>query len=256
MNNLILDCNHELKRFEEWNIANRLSLNISKTNAMLFSNRNNTIEDHRIYYGGQNIGFVESVVFLGLRLDGKLKFDAHITHVCSKIAKCVGIMYRIRELVPARILRQLYYALIYPYIIYCNPIWSKTYQIHLKPLEVLQKRAVRIITGSEYLAHTNPLFIQTKILKLSDVSLYCINLHVFKNIDDYNSQSDHGYNTRGVSNLRSEFRRLTSTQRSLGFIGPKCWNDLPIELKMLNKVSTFRFKLKNYLLSKYSMGLE
>ena len=209
-NSLIQDCNSELMKFREWNIANRLSLNVTKTNVMLFSNRIREPVNIMISYGDQNLEIVKSTVFLGLRLDDTLKFDTHITHLCNKIARCLGIMYKIKDLVPSRILTQIYYSLIYPYIIYCNPIWSNTYKIHIKPLELLQKKAVRIVTGSEYLAHTNPLYFRTKILKLPDVSLYCINLHVFKNFDEYNVQGDHGYNTRGVLNLRPVYRRLTS----------------------------------------------
>ena len=42
----------------------------------------------------------------------------------------------------------LYYAFIYPYLIYCNYIQGITYKTTLSKLQILQNKAIRIITGS------------------------------------------------------------------------------------------------------------
>ena len=39
----------------------------------------------------------------------------------------------------------------------------------MKNLEIIQKRAIRLITGSNYIAHTEPLFIQLGLLKVQDI---------------------------------------------------------------------------------------
>ena len=41
--------------------------------------------------------------------------------------------------------------------------------VEVKNLEIIQKRAIRLITGSNYIAHTEPLFIQLGLLKVQDI---------------------------------------------------------------------------------------
>ena len=41
--------------------------------------------------------------------------------------------------------------------------------VEVKNLENIQKRAIRLITGSNYIAHTEPLFIQLGLLKVQDI---------------------------------------------------------------------------------------
>ena len=59
-------------------------------------------------------------------------------------------------------------SIIHPFFLYCLPIFGATYEVHLKPLFMLQKKAIRIINGASYLQHTDPLFYSSKILKIRD----------------------------------------------------------------------------------------
>ena len=251
LSKLVQRSNSELVKFKNWNVANRLSLNVSKTSVMLFSNRTKTFTSEVILYNNQALNITENTVFLGLRIDSQLKFNLHINHVCGKVSKTIGVLYRIRDLVPKNIMIKIYYSLIYPYLMYCCPIWARTYASHLEPLVLLQKRAIRIINGSTYFAHTNPLFLSLNILKLNDVAFYFICVHMYKNLDKYDTLGNHGYNTRNASNLRSNFHRLTSSQRSFDYIGPTYWNKLPVDIRRSNKLSSFKFNLKKYLISRY-----
>ena len=51
------------------------------------------------------------------------------------------------------------------YINYGLSLWG----VEVKNLEIIQKRAIRLITGSNYIAHTEPLFIQLGLLKVQDI---------------------------------------------------------------------------------------
>merc|ERR1712074_204414 len=152
LSKLVQRSNSELIKFKNWNVANRLSLNVSKTSFMLFSNSTKTFTSEVILYNNQALNITENTVFLGLRIDSQLKFNLHINHVCGKFSKTIGVLYRIRDLVPKNITIKIYYSLIYPYLMYCCPIWARTYASHLDPLVLMQKRAIRIINGSTYFA--------------------------------------------------------------------------------------------------------
>ena len=69
---------------------------------------------------------------------------------------------------PLAVLLTLYNTLVLPYFDYCILSWgSKIKESHY--LYLLQKKAVRIITHSNYIAHTEPLCKQYGIIKLTDM---------------------------------------------------------------------------------------
>ena len=152
--------------------------------------------------------------YLGMYIDEKMNFSNHIEYVCSKVSRSIGILYRIRLLVPRRVLVNLYYCLIYPYLTYCNIIWGGTARIHLLKLEILQKKIVRIMTISAYLAHTDPLFNDLNIMKLKDIHNYILCQLMYKrNIMGSLLVENHCHDTRRGSDVRPVFRRLNSTQQ-------------------------------------------
>ena len=79
------------------------------------------------------------------------------------------MLSKIRNYVIPKVLTQLYYSLIYPYLTYGIVISGNTYKSTLYPIVTLQKRAVRIITFSNFDEHSSPLFYRLKILKFVDL---------------------------------------------------------------------------------------
>src|SRR6218665_3839237 len=99
---------------------------------------------------GIKITQVGSVKFLGVMVDEHLNWKTHINNIRKKIAKNIGILSKVAYLLPANVLKSLYYTLIYSYLAYCNVCWASTYPTSLDGLLKLQKRAVRVITKSSY----------------------------------------------------------------------------------------------------------
>ena len=73
----------------------------------------------------------------------------------------------------------LYYTLIYPYLSYCNIVWSSTYNTHLKRIFILQKSAIHALSKSKYHAHTAPLFVKPKILNIYGVFMFHVAKFIF-----------------------------------------------------------------------------
>ena len=115
---------------------------------MLFSNRKRSADaDLGLFFDGRMVNFQDAGKFLGVHVDSGLIFDVHIPEISRKVSKSVGSLYRISHCVPENMLVNLYYSLVYPYLLYCNIIWGGTYAAHLNTLQLLQKKVVRIITG-------------------------------------------------------------------------------------------------------------
>ena len=81
------------------------------------------------------------------------------------MSKVIGILYRLKNTFLSEVLKTLYKSLVLSYINYGLLLWG----VEVKNLEVIQKRAIRLITGSNYIAHTEPLFIQLGLLKVQDI---------------------------------------------------------------------------------------
>ena len=108
------------------------------------------------------------IKYLGIFIGTHLNWKFQILHISKKIKRCVGILSKLRHYVNIATLILLYYSLIYSFLNYCTITWGNTYLITLQLFTLLQKRAVRIITFSDFKAHITPLFYyHLKLLKLS-----------------------------------------------------------------------------------------
>ena len=117
---------------------------------------------------------------------------------------------------------------------------------------MLQKRAVRILAGAGFLAHTEPIFRKLGLLKLEDIFKHQALTFVYKNSNLFSNFSYHGYNTRNVANFHSDFRRTVLTSRSVLCFAPSLWNNLPDSLKSSNTLPKFKFNLKIFLVAQYA----
>ena len=93
-----------------------------------------------------------------LIIDEKLTWKDHISLVRSKIAKTVGILYRVRHLLNRSALFILYCSLFLPYLTYCAEIWGNTYKSNIQCIFLLQKKIVRIVYGANCKDHTDVIF--------------------------------------------------------------------------------------------------
>ena len=66
-------------------------------------------------------------------------------------------------------MRTIYNALVQPHLNYGVLLWG----MNTKRILKLQKWAVRAITSSKYNAHSDPLFIKLKLLKINDIYKLC-----------------------------------------------------------------------------------
>ena len=87
----------ELDKLNIWFAVNKLSLNVSKTNFMIFSNYS-IRENINIRINNWVIDRVHVTKFLGVLIDGKLNWKKHITLICSKLSKSIGVIHKVSRL--------------------------------------------------------------------------------------------------------------------------------------------------------------
>ena len=105
---------------------NKLSVNIGKTNDIIFRPKQKSIALNiaSVLFDTKPLKRVSVVKFLCISIDENLSWKFHIDHVSNKISKSVGIISRACFVLSTKTKLSLYYTLIYPYISYCNLVWS------------------------------------------------------------------------------------------------------------------------------------
>ena len=250
----------DLEKISEWLKVNKLSLNIKKTHFMVFTTKNSPIPKINIKIDGHPIDEVLKTKFLGVIIDNQLTWKHHIHYICGKIAKGIGIVIKARKLLDQQTLLSLYYSFVYPYLQYCNHVWGKTYDIHLKKLFILQKRIVRIIAGVKPREHTEKLFIKFDMLTIFQINHYLIakfmyqvyhkkTLGVFITMFNVNSNV-HRYNTRQVNHFHLEKPKKELRKSSIKYRGAIIWNNI-LSLKFSTDVkeATFSKHLRVFIIN-------
>ena len=160
--------NNELTKITDWLSSNKLSLNVKKTKFMVFHTPQRRVNYPTLKLNNVNIERVSQFNFLGVILASSLKWDKHVAHVSLKISRVIGVLYRLKHIFPREVLLTLYNALILPHLSYCILVWGSKIDSNHKLL-LLQKKAVRIITNQDYIAHSEPLCKLLNVLKESDL---------------------------------------------------------------------------------------
>ena len=165
-NNTII--NTELEKVYGWLCSNKLSLNVGKTKYMCFHTAQKKVIYPDLKINNNCIDRVSEFNFLGLIISSDLKWNKHIEHISLKISKVIGIMFRMKYILPSGILHTIYNTLIMPHYSYCLLTWGS--KIHIgHRLLLLQKKALRMINDSHYIAHTEPICKKLQIVKISDL---------------------------------------------------------------------------------------
>ena len=132
-----------MNKITNWVKSNKLSLNIKKSNYMLFKPRQRReILDSPIIINNSPTKKVAETLFLGVVIDEHVTWKPHIAHVASK---AIGVLYKSSFFLIKSSLHFLYHSLVYPYFYYCILVWGSTYPSNLNRLITLQKRIVRIV---------------------------------------------------------------------------------------------------------------
>ena len=161
--------NEELVHIVNWLNANRLSLNIEKTNFMIFKPKNKNIDNQDIKINGSKINCVDKAKFLGVVIDNKLNWSEHTKLVTQKISKGIGVIIKARKYFNHETLLSLYNTMILPFLSYCVHVWGAASAVHLERIYILQKKIVRIICGVAPRTHSRPLFDRLGILKMNQI---------------------------------------------------------------------------------------
>ena len=236
-----------------WLNANKLIINLTKTNCMLFSNKRGDPQI-KVKLNNTELDAQKESTFLGVIIDNKLTWKPHVKHISNKISKSIAILRILRFSFPKQIMRLIYMSLIFSHVNYCNLIWGSACKTTLEPLFRLQKKAIRLVNNSHFLEHTAPIFSSLKILTLYQVFnnnclifIYkCIKDHKFPNFSSriIRNNDVHEHNTRNSEHYRLPKGRLKIFRDAYLVQGVTLWNSLNTSLMNCNNLINFKTNIK------------
>ena len=244
--------NEDLLRLVQWFQNNSLSLNIEKSNYMLFKTRNRTPHfNGRISIKGKSLTKIDSTKFLGLYIDEHLDWSTHIKHLLTKLSSGLYSLNMTKNLIPYNSKKLLYYANIQSHLNYGMCVWGPMLtKRNVKKLQVQQNKAVRALFNLNYRATLAPYFKKANILTiqgLMDLSLLKISYrYVYDNLPkrivNLFETPSHNYSTRNRNNLQINRHVSEIYNRSYLAKSPSLWLKLPNHIRDQN----IKFVVKHY----------
>lgn len=188
------------------------------------------------------------VKFLGIHIDERLNWEAHIKHIRNSLQKSLGLIFHVSSFLPINTLILLYNALINSKLIYCLEAWGNAPKTHLNKLLIIQKKLLRIIYKKPRQEHCAPLFKKSHILPI--FQLYQLRISFIAHSYFYNTHTRQSpYTTRrSLYDLPLPPSTSSAGHRQPTYRAAETWNNIPIEIRKIKSISYFRVVLKRHLL--------
>jgi hypothetical protein len=248
----------DLEQISRWLQFHFLTPNARKTKYVLFHNKARfeqfTETALNITFNNNVIERVETIKILGLILDESLSFQPHIHHIQKKIVPFMFAIKRIRHLIPDDIAMNLYYAFIHSHFMYMISIWSATNVYPMDCMEVLQRKALRIILRKDPFCSRKHLYSQ-KIFPISIYAQFTSHMLVHKiksgsiknNVVFQTFDQLHEYGTRNRINFVIQNTNLAIGSNNFFVRGFASFNNLPQHIRAINSTGIFKNRVWEYL---------
>ena len=166
--------NHDIKHLCQWLRSNKISLNASKTEIIIFKTKLKTITKHLNFrVSGQKINPTTSVKYLGVHLSDSLTWEIHFKNLQTKLNRAIGLLSKIRHYTPKSLLKTIYFSLFNSHLIYACQIWGQSKTKLFQEIEKLQDKAIHIISFLPKGASVKETYSTLKILKTLHITPKC-----------------------------------------------------------------------------------
>lgn len=195
---------------------------------------------------------VESVVdfkHLGVTFSSDMTWSDHIGELSIKINQRLGLLKRIKNLLP-RSARLLYYnSLILPLFDYGDIVWGdKNNLTIMESLQVLQNKAAKVILDRPIYSSASDALQELNWVRLDKRRHYHRCLYIYKTINNLltthltliNLFDVHRYNTRNSQNLRLPAVKTNWGKQRLAYQAVKEWNSLAMYVRNCSSCKTFK----------------
>ena len=174
----------------------------------------------------------------------------HITNVCKKASQRIGVILRLRNLIPTEAKLHLFKAAILPHLTYGHLVWHFCRASDTHRLERVQERGLRAVFKDKQ-CREQQLLVKAKLPSLYNRRLQdiCILMYEVKHnlcprtICDTFLTDNHTYNLRQKDFYQPSFNTVTHGKHSIQYLGPRLWSKIPSKDR---SAACLTFLRKNY----------
>ena len=233
----------------EWITQNQMKGNADKSELIV----NNTSKEIFVTIQNENIFNCNSGKILGLTFDNCLTFEPHINAICKKASQKISALARVAPYMNLKKKQKLMNAFFRSQFNYCSLVWMFHVRRLDKKINHLHERCLRIVY-CDYTSSFEQLLEKDGANKFHQKNLQLLAIELFKrknNISDLTKEVFFHDENIKVNRKTPYFRprEINSVfhgSESLSFLGPKIWELLPIELRDIGDLSTFKQKIKQW----------
>ena len=262
------ELNTDLKRINDWAMQWKMSFNPDPTKPaeeILFSHKRSQPAHPPLTFNGVEVKRVDEHKHLGLILDPKLSFTAHINEKTTKARKGIGLIKHLRSYLPTAALDQIYKMHVRPHLDYCDFIFhipalnnnnntDINLNYHMNALESIQYQAALAITGAWKGTNRDKIYEELGWESLHNRRFFRRLTQFYKIMNGFTPQylvdfvplpRPHLYGTNLINDLYPIFCRNDRFQNSFFPDAVKCWNDIGPEMRDAKNISIFKSSILN-----------
>ena len=249
INNIISGLQTDANSAITWFNANMMKANPSKFQVMFIGKRIKST-NHSIKLNDISLTGSPSIHILGIEIDQNLTFTDHINSLCSKTAKQINALYRIKSNLDNASRKTIFNSFITSAFTYCSIMWMFTTRGNLQKLDKLHERALRLTytnystTYDTLLETTNTLDIYKRCLKALATEMYKVKRKWLPQyVIDMFAENDISrvYNLRDTNTfVLPKYKSKKYGYHSFTYIGSKLWNNISVDIKNSNTIDMFK----------------
>ena len=260
------ELNFDLEIISKWATQWKMSFNPDPTKPaeeILFSRKKTSIDHPPLLFNGSEVKRVTEHKHLGLILDPRLDFAAHIKEKSATAKKGIGLIKHLRSYLPINALTSIYTARVRSHLDYCDFIFHIPELIgnfstdtnlndQMKKLESLQYQAGLAVTGMWQGTNRDKVYEELGWESLH-LRRWAHRLTIFYKImtgltpqylrDPIPPPRSHLYGTSSTNDLHPMRCKTQRFQNSFYPDAVNCWNDIGPDIRKLDTLNSFKSTL-------------
>ena len=246
------NCMHQIVR---WSRAQFMKINPDKTELLLLypPSLNREVLIKGILFEDQCIRFSEFVKNVGVWIDKNLNLGQHVNNIVSHCYKILKDIARIKKNLERNHVENLVHAVITSRLDYCNCLLMNISKENLYKLQKVQNSAARLVLGLRRRQSARAALRELHWLNVEARIIFKVLLLVFKVIKGQCSDNL-TFQFKAFNGRPNDFLLLKTPnfntkygKRIFEYNGSRLWNALPVDIRMVEDVGTFKTKIKTLL---------
>ena len=138
--------NYDLKNLLYRLNANKISLNVKKTELVVFKSKRKQFDDEiKLKLSRKRLFPTDSVKYLGVKIDGNLSWKSHIDYLSVKLSRASSLLFKIRNFVYSS---ELYISLYLSHILITAVLYGLRIVMQFIDLSFYKRKLLELLTFS------------------------------------------------------------------------------------------------------------